>query len=88
MRVHEFKAWVGGLPGRHVACESVSSGHELKACRPGEGVLAGRRALCSGDCSLGGAWGARATACSRIGVAGDSPAVGVKPTPFDIVTSA
>ena len=76
------------LPDRCVTCESVSSKHELKACRPGEGVLAGRHAVCSSDCSLEGVWGAQVTACSHIGVTGDSPAVGVKPTSFDIVTSA
>ena len=42
------------LSDRCVTCKSVSSEHELKACRPGEGVLAERRAVCSDDCLLGG----------------------------------
>ena len=84
----EWEACLIDLPDRCVTCESVSSEHELKACRPGEGVLARRCVMCSGDCSLGGAWGAQATTCSHIEVTDNSPAVGVKPTSFNIVISA
>ena len=76
------------LSDRCVTCESVSSEHELKTCRSGERVLAERRVVCLSDCSLGGVWGAQVTACSCIEVTGNSPVVGVKPTSFDIVTSA
>ena len=46
------------LSDRCVACESVSSEHELKTCRPGERVLAERRVLCLSDYLLEGTWGA------------------------------
>ena len=54
MQVYEFKVWVRDLSDRCVACESVSSEHELKTCRPGEGVLAERHAVHLSNCSLRG----------------------------------
>ena len=76
------------LSDRYVTCESVSSRHELKICRPGERVYTERHVVCSGDCLLKGAWGAQVTVCSHIEVVSDSPAVDIKFTSFDIVILA
>ena len=73
------------LSNRCVTCESVSSRHELKICRPGERVYAKRHVVCSGDCLLEGAWGAQVTVCSHIEVMSDSSAVNIKSTSFNIV---
>ena len=88
MWVHKFKAWVEVLSDRCVTCEFMSSEHELKACRPGEKVLAERYVICSDDCSLEDMWGAWVTVCSHIEVTVDSPVIDVKSTSFNIVTSA